>query len=260
MLLTVINNIISFALTLAIVFIAPIMIAYAGFLYVINAADTSNIAKARGILWNVVRGIVIALAAWMIVDALMAVLYNGSANNAGGTWASIVTGGDFCINQAGVTGGLNQVPTNGVGAGGPQVGTAPGPCSAGNTACSTTAIQQASQALGMSLNSGQLSSMSCIAMTESSGNPNTPNSNTGACGTFQITTQPGNWSNPAYHQSPCNTSSSCNNAQCNLQTALIMFGQQSYQPWTGKNPNGQYWNANAVACVKQYDPAAGANL
>ncbi len=254
MLITVINNIISLLITLAIVFVAPLTIAWAGFLYVVNPVDPSGIAKAKGILLNTVVGIVIALAGWMIVDAIMAVLYNPS--NPGETWSSLITSGDLsktlCIP---LKGSLNQAPaTSGLGAGGAQVGTARGLCADGNTACSTAAIQQGAQALNMGLTNAQTAAMSCIAMTESSGRPNTPDSNTGACGTFQITNRPGNWSNPAFHKGSCSTSSPCNDAQCNLQTALIMLNQQGYQPWTGKNPNGTYWNPNAVACVQKYDP------
>jgi hypothetical protein len=91
-------------------------------------------------------------------------------------------------------------------------------------------------------------------VTESGGNPSIGYSKTGACGLFQITTRPGNWSNPAYHSGTCSTSSPCGNAYCNRQTAIIMFRKQGYQPWTGKNPNGTYWNPNAVACVAKYDP------
>lgn len=260
--IVVINNIISLLITLAIVFVAPLMIAYAGFLYVVNPVDPSGIAKAKGILTNTVVGIVIALAGWLIVDAIMVVLYNPAAQSENGVtkldmWSNLITSDGFpaCLDQAGVGTGLNQAaPGTGVTAGGSQVGTARGPCSDSNAACSTSAIQQGAQALKMGLTSAQVAAMSCIAMTESSGRPNTPDSNTGACGTFQITNRPGNWSNPAFHQGSCSTSSSCNDAQCNLQTALIMMNQQGYQPWTGKNPNGTYWNPNAVACVQKYDP------
>jgi hypothetical protein len=256
--ITVINNIIEFLLTIVLLFVAPIMIAYSGFLLVVGQGNSGAISKAKGVLLNTIIGIVIALAGWLIVDALMAVLTTGTNGSTfARNWSSLITSGGAltCLPQKGVGTGLNQ-STNGAGvtsAGvGPQVGKAPGPCSSGNTACSTSAIQQAAQTLNMTLSDAQATAMSCIAMTESSGNPDTPNSSTGACGTFQITTQPGNWSNSAYHQSPCSISSSCNDAQCNLQTALIMFGKQGYQPWTGKNPDGTYWNPNAVACVSQY--------
>ncbi|MEK7125930.1 MAG: hypothetical protein AAB835_00375, partial [Patescibacteria group bacterium] len=40
MLITVINNIIAFSITIAIVFVAPLMIAYAGFLFVVNPVNS----------------------------------------------------------------------------------------------------------------------------------------------------------------------------------------------------------------------------
>lgn len=99
--ITVINNIISLLLTLAIVFVAPLMIAYAGFLFVVNPVNSGGISKAKSILLHTVIGIVVALAGWMIVDALMAVLYNPTA--VGKTWSQLITSGDIdpCIKLAG---------------------------------------------------------------------------------------------------------------------------------------------------------------
>jgi hypothetical protein len=110
MLITVINNIIAFSITIAIVFVAPIMIAYAGFLFVVNPVNASGKETAKKVLWNTVVGIVIALAGWMIVDAIMVVLYNPRAVS--GTtrltaWSQLITSGglDPCID---LRGSLNQ--------------------------------------------------------------------------------------------------------------------------------------------------------
>lgn len=104
MVLMVINNLISFALTMTIVFVAPLMIAYSGFLYVVNPVDPAGMSKAKSILQNTIVGTVIALASWMIVDAVMAVLYNPSSP--GETWYSLIGSGgmDLCLPQAGITG------------------------------------------------------------------------------------------------------------------------------------------------------------
>ena len=124
MLITVVNNIISFLLTLVIVFVAPLMIAYSGFLYVVNPVNSGGMAKAKSILTNTIVGIVIALAGWMIVDAIMVVLYNPGASS--GTtkleaWASLITSGgiDPCIKVAGA---LKPAAP-------PTVGVVPGACS-----------------------------------------------------------------------------------------------------------------------------------
>lgn len=107
MLITVINNIISFLITIAIVFVAPLMIAWAGFLYVVNPVSPDGIKKARSILTNTIVGIVIALAGWMIVDAIMAMLYNANASNERGgvlgTWSSLIGSGGLppCIDLKG---------------------------------------------------------------------------------------------------------------------------------------------------------------
>lgn len=101
LIMVVINNIISLGITLAIVFVAPLMIAYAGFLFVVNPVNAGGKAKAKSILLNTVVGIVIALAGWMIVDAVMAVLYD--RNTVGETWSQLITtgGANFCIPLAG---------------------------------------------------------------------------------------------------------------------------------------------------------------
>lgn len=112
-LVVVMNNIISFAITMAIVVVAPLSIAYAGFLMVVNPTALGDISKAKNILTNTVIGIVIALAAWLIVDAVFAALTpNGQAF--GKKWYELVSGGsvDPCLN---VAGSLSQSPaTSGI--------------------------------------------------------------------------------------------------------------------------------------------------
>jgi hypothetical protein len=130
-------------------------------------------------------------------------------------------------------------------------------CAPENPACSVDVL------LSYGYEQAEADAMSCIAVTESSGNPYTKPSVTGACGLFQITR--GNWSNPKYHEGPCSAATSCNDPFCNAQAAQLMFNEQGYQPWTGicDNPSGcgvvqyqQAWNPNARTCVQKYDPAA----
>ncbi len=99
MLIQVFNNVIEFLITLGIVFVAPLSVAYAGFLFVVNPVNSGGIDKAKSVLTNTIVGIVIALAGWMIVDAMMVVLYNGSL----GSWSSLITSGgqNFCLPQTG---------------------------------------------------------------------------------------------------------------------------------------------------------------
>lgn len=263
MLMIVINNIISLLITLAIVFVAPIMIAYAGFLYVINPVNPDKRGEANKILMNTIVGIVIALAGWLIVDAVMAVFYNPSA--AGGTWASLVTSsGDQCLPQAGALPNdqLNQAVISGISASGDVItvnGQSTAQCSGTNTACSPAALQ----AVGFTL--AQANTMSCIAVTENGGNSTGCNGN--ACGTFQImlTVNPlvgsacggtldcptlckGN-NGTAVQTTACQPCvQAAYNPQCNAQTAYYMFTKSSYGPWTPPSSD----NTKAAACVQQY--------
>lgn len=51
--------------------LAAIMFAYAGFLYVTNGGNESQIKEAHEIFWNVFLGFVIMLAAWLIVNFIL---------------------------------------------------------------------------------------------------------------------------------------------------------------------------------------------
>jgi len=93
--LDLVNRAIAFALTIGIVFIAPMSIAYAGFLFVVNPVNPSGVSKARSVLLNTIVGIVIALAAWLIVDTVLTVL---TAPDKGVSYwtAQLFKGGDVC--------------------------------------------------------------------------------------------------------------------------------------------------------------------
>lgn len=97
--INVVNNAIAMALTFAITLLAPAMFAYAGFLMVTNPYNPSGISKAKSIMTNTIVGIVIALAAWILVDAIMAVLYR--PGDALGAWSEIVQSGGLpvCLKQ-----------------------------------------------------------------------------------------------------------------------------------------------------------------
>jgi hypothetical protein len=51
--------------------IAAVMFAYAGFLWVTNGGNESQITQAKGIFWAVFWGFVIALAAWLTVNMIV---------------------------------------------------------------------------------------------------------------------------------------------------------------------------------------------
>ena len=75
-----INNVIDFMLLNLALPIAAIMFAYAGFLMVTAGESASEArTKAKGIFGNVVMGLVIALACWIIVHSILKILgYEGS--------------------------------------------------------------------------------------------------------------------------------------------------------------------------------------
>lgn len=103
LLVTVINNIIIVLLSIMIVFFAPLMIAYAGFFFVVNPTNAGGKEKAKQILTNTIVGIIISLSAWMIVGAIMAALYHPKSTG-WGTWQELMVGGgsaDNCIGQPG---------------------------------------------------------------------------------------------------------------------------------------------------------------
>ena len=74
-LLGLVNNVITFALVYMTVPIAAIMFAYAGFLMVTAGEEASSAkTKAKDIFLNTVVGLVLALAAWLIVKLLLGIL------------------------------------------------------------------------------------------------------------------------------------------------------------------------------------------
>lgn len=63
------------------VFISAILFAWAGWKMVSakSMGDSGGIGDAKKILWNVIIGLVIILAAWLLVDTLMRTLTTSSA-------------------------------------------------------------------------------------------------------------------------------------------------------------------------------------
>ncbi len=198
LLITVINNIISFLLTMALVFIAPLTIAYAGFLFVVNPVNANGISEAKGLLWNTVLGLVVAFAGWLIVAAIMAVLYHPSGTS-WGAWSDIIYGraSDTCLRQKGALPGapLDQaVPQTGVSANG--ILSTP-PANKTGTACDPAVVLAGAAAGGYTLSVIQANIFACIAQPESQcGAPqNPPNYNwnsarsspgSSAAGAFQV--------------------------------------------------------------------------
>ncbi|OGI90209.1 hypothetical protein A2911_02290 [Candidatus Nomurabacteria bacterium RIFCSPLOWO2_01_FULL_40_15] len=73
-----INTVIQFILFKMVVPIAAIMFAYAGFLLVTSGGETSKRTKAKTIFTNVAIGLIVAIAAWLIINTILSILgYKG---------------------------------------------------------------------------------------------------------------------------------------------------------------------------------------
>lgn len=63
-----VDNVIDFLIFTFAIPIATIIILYAGWILLTKGASPDAIKKAKGMLWNVLIGLAIALAAWIIVE------------------------------------------------------------------------------------------------------------------------------------------------------------------------------------------------
>jgi hypothetical protein len=79
MLLNLVNTVIKFVLFNMVVPIAAIMFCYAGFLMITAGEETASArTKAKSIFTNAFFGLIIAVAAWLIVRTLLSILgYDG---------------------------------------------------------------------------------------------------------------------------------------------------------------------------------------
>lgn len=73
-----VQNILNFLVTIA-GFIAVVLFSYAGFLMLTAAGNTGKIEKGKGVFMNVLIGMVIVLAGWLIIDTIMKAMFEGSA-------------------------------------------------------------------------------------------------------------------------------------------------------------------------------------
>ena len=67
------QNILNTAIYVA-VFMSAVLFAWAGIIYVTNIANHGEIHKAKTIFSNVIIGLVIILASWLVIDTLMKTL------------------------------------------------------------------------------------------------------------------------------------------------------------------------------------------
>ncbi len=100
------QNVINLMISLGCIF-ATLALVYAGFIWMFNGSNAEARSKGRGMFINVMIGLAIVLAAWLIVDYIMKKLYkpNASDGTASGStfgpWNSILAdnGEDMCISE-----------------------------------------------------------------------------------------------------------------------------------------------------------------
>ena len=78
-LMTLVNNVINFILYGMVIPIAAILFTYAGFEMVTSGGSTEKRGLAKKVFTNVVIGLIISMACWLIVKLLLGILgYNGA--------------------------------------------------------------------------------------------------------------------------------------------------------------------------------------
>lgn len=216
--------------------IVALMFAFGGMKMVMSAGNTGAVSEGKEMMTNSVIGFLILLAAWLIVNTvLMTFMKDG---NGIAVWGTIQCVDNPAMSATTNTGGGTVTNTGGGGTGsGAQ-------CAAGNTACSVAALA------GAGFNAVQANIMSCIAMTESSGNASIPpynqthpGSNSSACGLFQVTRT--TWSTAA--TGACADFSNCTNAACNTAVAKTLVSKNGYRDWTCPG-----CNTKAQGCIDKY--------
>lgn len=84
------NNTISFVIKIMLM-VTFLLFAYVGFLMVTSKGNISAYNRAKGLFSNVVTGLIIMLAAWLLIDTVMKVLLPGGAGETEfGPWNEVV--------------------------------------------------------------------------------------------------------------------------------------------------------------------------
>lgn len=181
---SVMNVAISFGL---VIFVLVIVVA--GFSLLLTPTNPGGRMKARMIITNAMVGFVITISAWLIVDFVMKLIYDGDTTF--GPWNSILTGGDICIqpgeNKSLFDGDIFSTP------GGTTVGGFDYSAGPSIGACNPSNLLAAAQAGGFNLSQSDAQVFACIARPESSCGTRNRNYRWGrgssAYGAFQVLLQ-----------------------------------------------------------------------
>jgi len=191
--LQLIQNVMNASISFGVI-ICVIVIAFAGILWILTPTNPENHSQAKKVLTNAVIGFLTILSAWLIVDFVMKLLYNGDTSNFG-PWNEILSGGDVCITEMEnlkplFEGDITSRPGQGSGTGTGAGGAAADPRYTTSGACSPTSVQQAAASGGANMTLGEAKFLACIARPESQCGADLTNYNWGkgssAYGPFQI--------------------------------------------------------------------------
>lgn len=144
--LQLIQNVMNASISFGIV-ICVLIIAFAGILWLLTPTNPENHSQAKKVLTNAVIGLLIILSAWLIVDFVMKLLYDGDTSNFG-PWNMILEGGDICVvamdTEPLFSGNITAVPGQGSngGSGGSGSSSAGGQCTVPTVGpCTVAALQ-----------------------------------------------------------------------------------------------------------------------
>lgn len=100
--LQLVQNLMNAAISLGVVAFV-LVIVYAGALFMMTPTNPESRSQAKGMLSNATVGFIIVLAAWVLVDFIMKLLYSGGGQF--GPWNKIlvVTDSDKCIQPVAIT-------------------------------------------------------------------------------------------------------------------------------------------------------------
>ena len=248
-LIVLFNTVIKWFLTISFLIFA--IVALVAGIKLVTQGNPGALADAKKSFTNAFIGLIIILAAFLIVDTLMRYLVRDGGEIRGyGPWQELKCATQttarttaFFDGDVPYVPGTMMTPSKGA-----QVysGGQLGQCN--NSSCSPSALMSAG------FTATQANVMSCIALTESSGNPSTPPFNvtnpnhrplSTACGLFQVTRT--TWNGNGISSGSCDSFSQCTNASCNTKAALQLVRASGYSSWTCPGCNNK-----ASFCVRQY--------
>jgi hypothetical protein len=243
--LLVVGNLIKFVIYLGAT-AAVAAIAYAGWLWVVNPLSPEGLSKAKGILTNAGIGLVITLAAWLIVNTVFSTFttltLSGVTSSLTGTSGNCLAN---AVDPAGIAGGT----TSGINATGTPTGALP-PTQSGPGSCDPSTVSAGATAGGYSLSSSQSQTLACIAKAESGcgANINQPASSAGGAWQVLMQTNSACYDNPACESAVGATGPlNCKNGFSGGKSLGNSTSQQCYQAAANVNCGA----ASAACLVKQ---------